>query len=815
MEIKINSSGEINSSKPPLVSDNDIEKKDEKSNLFTTKICDWIINASFIMIFFGVPLFFTGLNFQGLAFEKQMFFYFWILLGVVSWAIKGIIVGEMKIRRTPLDIPIIAFFLVYLLATIFSVDRWHSFWGYFGDPSRGLASVAAIIAGYYLIFNNFSMKKVKWMLGSLVISNFFIASWTLLTIMKIPFLPQNILNNIPLSFTGSFSGLTMLFFLMIPLLITAALKIKQAEIKVIPKVVALVIIFGSLIGNLFSIMALYNFVPWPYGWMVMILGIMIFLIYILSGIVKSSWGLAGAVFIILMVMLFGGKAINIARINLPMEVSLNADISWSIAKSALKEKFLLGSGPGTYGYDFSLFRPQSFNENPLYNLRFYQGTGMFFESLATVGILGLIALITLILFFLNISFFLLTRERGKDKLFSLGLLTSTFMFIVMVIMFRIEGVVLIIGSMITIFSFATLLKESESQEKFINLSLKASPKFALALAFIFMVITASVIFLFVFIGKAYTADIYAGLSGRSKEISENSLNRMLRAINLYEKEPRYYTQLAQYYLVMANKEALKGNDADSNTITFYLNEAIKSGTIAKSISKNDVGVVEALAQIYENSVLYVVDSINFAEENYKRALELEPHNPTYYLKMGQLKINQVAAKKDENEKKQIIEEAKNLFQKSVDEKNTFDSGYYNLALIQEVLGDLEGAIENFGKAYNIDPNNINYGFSLGRMYQKRGGEIDLKNAEILFKNGLTINEKEPNILFQFGLLYEQLKENDKAVEQYQKVLDLLSTDSNETRDKVQKMIENVKNRSGNLDLLKENTNTSGVENVQQ
>jgi len=814
MEIMIKSPDEMNSSKPSLVSDSITGRNDGKRNLFSSKICDWIVNASVVMIFFGMPLFFTGLNLQGLAFEKQIFFYFWILLGIVSWAIKGIIVGEMKIRKTPLDIPIIAFFLVYLLATIFSVDRWHSFWGYFGDPSRGLVGVAAIIAVYYLVFNNFSMKKVKWMLGSLIISNFFIAIWTSFAVMKIPLLPQNILNNIPLSFTGSFSGLTMFFFLMIPLLITAALKIKQAEIKPILKIVALGIIFGALVGNLFSILALYNFVPWPYGWMIMILGIMIFLIYILSGIVKSSWGLAGAVFVVLMVMLFGGKAINIARINLPVEVSLNADISWSIAKSALKEKFLFGSGPGTYGYDFSLFRPQQFNENPLYNLRFYQGTGMFFESLATVGILGLIALIALVLFFLNISFFLLTREKGKDKLYSLGLLTSALMFIVMATMFRIEGVILIIGSMITAFSFATLLKESESQEKNINLSLKASPKFALALAFIFMVITASVIFLFVFIGKAYIADIYAGLSGRSQEIGENSLNRMLRGINLYGKESRYYTQVAQYYLVMANREALKGKDADSNMITFYLNEAIKSGTIAKSISKNDVGIVEALAQIYENSVLYVVDSVNFAEENYKRALELEPHNPTYYLKLGQLKISQAAAKKDENEKKQIFEEAKNLFQKSVDEKNTFDTGYYNLALIQEALGDLDGAIENLGKAYNIDTNNINYNFSLGRLYQRRGGEIDLKNAEILFRNALNINEKEPNIHFQLGLLYEQLKENDKAVEEYRKVLDLIPTDNNETREKIQKMIEDVKNGSGNLNLLKENANPSGVENVQ-
>ena len=72
------------------------------------------------MLFLGVPLFFTGLTFQGLAFEKQIYFYFWLLLALVVWATKGVIAGEMKIRRTPLDIPILAFWLTYLLATIFS-----------------------------------------------------------------------------------------------------------------------------------------------------------------------------------------------------------------------------------------------------------------------------------------------------------------------------------------------------------------------------------------------------------------------------------------------------------------------------------------------------------------------------------------------------------------------------------------------------------------------------------------------------------------------------------------------------------------------
>ena len=47
------------------------EKGEFKKNIF-----DKIILVSFFMLFFGLPIFFTGLSFQGVVFEKQIYFYF-------------------------------------------------------------------------------------------------------------------------------------------------------------------------------------------------------------------------------------------------------------------------------------------------------------------------------------------------------------------------------------------------------------------------------------------------------------------------------------------------------------------------------------------------------------------------------------------------------------------------------------------------------------------------------------------------------------------------------------------------------------------
>ena len=104
---------------------------------------DVLISIALFALFFGIPIFFTGITFQGIVFEKQIYFYFWLLVGIVSWASKGVITGEMHIRRTPIDIFVLLFLAAYALSAFLSVDRWHSFWGFFGDPSRGLISVAA------------------------------------------------------------------------------------------------------------------------------------------------------------------------------------------------------------------------------------------------------------------------------------------------------------------------------------------------------------------------------------------------------------------------------------------------------------------------------------------------------------------------------------------------------------------------------------------------------------------------------------------------------------------------------------------------
>lgn len=770
-----------------------IENPPPKAKLLV-RFFDGILKVSIFMVIFGLPLFFTNLTFQGVAFEKQMYFYFWVLLGMVSWVSKGLVSEAIKIRRTPLDIPILIFWFLYLLSAIFSVDRWHSFWGTFGDPSRGLMSATALVLFYYLFMSNFSQRTLKWSVGALVASGSLLTIWTALIVNNASFIKHSFLLAVPANLFGSVISLGIFFSCMLPLLVMVIFKLKTNEkMKGLLKILLLMFLFAVLAADLFLLWKLYSVdIPWVGAFA----GMILFLIFILSKIIRPSanWSwLPMTVFVALMVIPMV-VPLNEKRLEMPF------GSSWEIAKKSVADKFLLGSGPATFGYDFSLYYPLQHNLSALSSQRFYQGTGVIFEALPTLGALGSLPLIIIILSFISIGGYLLIKERQRDKIYSLGILIAALIIIVDILYVRFEGPVLLLSALIGTLAMAAILHESGSEEKYASLAIKASAKYALTLAFMFMVVTAGVIFLFIFIGKAYVADVYA-----AQGANKRSLEKFEKAIKLFGGEGRYYTRLGQEYMVLVNQEVLKDAGARNvGLIQNQLNKSIENSKKGSDLMKNDVQATEALAQIYENTGM-ITKNYKLAEEAYKRALELEPNNPNLYVKLGQIKLNiAVSLKKspaegvtDNEESKQLVGEAKDLFQKSLDMKQDFSAGYYNLALAEEALGEIDNAIVSMQKAAYFG-RNVNNVFGLGRLHQARGKDNDNELAESYFKEILGVNDKEVNTHFSLGILYEKTGRKSQAVEEYEKVLALLPAELEETKTRVEKMISNIR---------------SGVENV--
>lgn len=771
----------------------------------TSKAFDAIITGVLMLLFFGVPIFFTGQTFQGIAFEKQIFFYLCLLIGLVAWVSKGVMTGEMRVRRTPLDIPILLFWAFSVVATVFSVDRWHSFWGFFGDPSRGFISITALVLSYFFILSHFTERRRNLMFGSFLASGVLVIVWSFLVVMKLRFLPVSWEALSPLSLIGSMSTLTLFLAILVPLMVTAlfllfrdgsmasrALRLGSAGVLGV-----------ALLLDLFLLLALYPFVTWA----VVLGGLGFFLIYILAQIVRPAEGLTWmpmAIFVVVLAFLMIGSN-SLVRATLPVEVTPNMKLSWQIVKESLGTNFLAGSGLATYGYDFSLFRPQEFNGNALYTLRFYQGTGLVFEALATIGIVGTILMLIVWFSFLSIGLYLLTMDKAKNKIASLGLWSVAVMVFIAGFVSPINATILIIGVLLSALALATLLQESGSEERHWELSFRATPKFALALAFIFMVVSAGVAFVFVFMGKVFLADVSAGQAARMSATLDDTIPKYVKAVQLYPQEGRYYTRIAQEYMAIANAEGGKSaEERDVNRIAFTVREAVAAGLRAKDLMPNDVLATEALGLVYENASIFATDALPKAEEMYIRALELEPQNPLFAIKLGQIKRLAADGKQDGPEKTALLNEAKGYFEQAVQKKPDLAIAHYNLAVIASRMKDYDGAILSTSQAIRLAPSNLSFRYNLGLLYQERKADGDLAQAEGLYKQVLEANDRLIDVRLSLGLLYESQNKRDAAMAEYEKILSLIPDDERtganvkQTRAQITQVIENLRSGKGNI-----------------
>lgn len=768
------------------------------------RIFDTALTVSLVALFFGFPLFFLGVTYQGLPFEKQLYFYFWLLLGLSAWASKAVITGEMRIRRTPLDIPLIVFWAFYVVAAIFSVDRWHSFWGFFGDPSRGVVSVTALLLFYFLLLSHFTPGRFRLMFWGVISAGAIVTLWTFLVVLRIPFLPEAWQRFAPLSLIGSLSTLTVFLSVLLPLFMTGLFLLWQNDdTKRNTRLLVTVILGVALLLDLFLLLALYQYVTWA----VVLGGLAFFLIYILARIVRPSerltWVPMG-VFVAVLIFLMIGST-HLVRANLPVEVSPSIPLSLEIGKETVKHHFLTGVGPANYGYAFSLYRPAEYNQNDLYTLRFYEGKGLLFESIATIGGIGTVLLLIVWLSYLSIGIYLLSIEKTKNKISSLGLFTASVMFLIASVIAPINGPLIVLSILVGTLALAALLWESSSEGKYIHLSLKASPKFALALAFIFMVVSAGVAFLFVFMGKVLVADIQAGRAIRisATAASQDAATLLARAIQNYPQEGRYFTRLGQEYMALANAGVSRPEgERNEDQIISNIRTAVAAAETGRNRMPNDVLATESLALIYENAGLYASDALPRALDQYRRAQELEPENPLYSVKMGQIKRSQADALEPGTEKTALLEESIEELRTAIEKKANLAAAHYQLAITQARQQAYDEAIASTREAMRIDSQNVNYQYNLGVIYQLRGSQTDLAEAEKIYKGILDKNQNLIDVRLSLGLLFERLGRPGEAVAEYRRIVELLPASGDEgiaqTRSQVEQLIQNVQNGTGNV-----------------
>ncbi len=111
---------------------------------------------SFYLLFILVPLILTPWNFELFEYNKMMLTYGLTAIILGAWIIKMIEARELRVARTPLDIPLWIFIASQLVSTLFSMDPHVSWFGYYSRFNGGMFSIFSYTALYYAFVTNFA-----------------------------------------------------------------------------------------------------------------------------------------------------------------------------------------------------------------------------------------------------------------------------------------------------------------------------------------------------------------------------------------------------------------------------------------------------------------------------------------------------------------------------------------------------------------------------------------------------------------------------------------------------------------------------------
>ncbi len=374
-----------------------------KKNSILLKICDLISKYSIYALVFLLPIFFLPWTSDILDFNKQMLLLFLVFISLFAWMLKVLILRELSVNLNKTNIIVGVLFIVYLFSTIFSLWRYGSFWGWPQNVSESLATLIGLSVFYFLVSNLFDKKEIIRLVLLLVFSGFLSLIIGFFQIVGLFLLPFNCAKTALVNTIGT--AVTLGFFIasLLPLIFVLLARKKSLRI----------ILIWAVIFSVALLIALNYRILW---WLVIMGGALLMILGIQKrGLFDSRWLILPMFFLALSLFFVILKPSIGLLPAVPIEFSLNQKTSLSIDWQALKQNPILGSGPGTFGYDFVKYKNIDFNKSIFWNFGFGGAASKVLTVLGTTGVLGILAFLALMVYvaFCGIRFFFINIFTGN------------------------------------------------------------------------------------------------------------------------------------------------------------------------------------------------------------------------------------------------------------------------------------------------------------------------------------------------------------------------------------------------------------------
>jgi putative inorganic carbon (hco3(-)) transporter len=777
------------------------------------KIVNFIIKYSIYGLVFLMPLFWLPWTLEVYEFNKQYLLVFLVGLSFIAWIFKMAVVQKKVVfKRTPLDFWILAFMAATSVSAAFSLDKISSWLGFYGRFSDSAIFLLALSVMYFVVVNNVSIgaKKglnlsLKGIINTLLYSSGIAVIASYLSVFniwsRIPELPPLMARRSFNPVSGSLEGLSIFLVFVVSLVIGLLLiERKENSLKGI-KTIENVIHYGLVLSSLILIIMI-DFRP---AWISLGIVMLILLaVCFWTRILKEKVNLLFLPIVLLIISAIGvftgwiGVGMQTAGLiaqPLPQEIILDNQTAKSVAWQSLKSYPVLGSGQGTFLFDFAKFKPVEFNQSAFWNIRFDKAPSHMLEVAATAGILGILSYASLLFVFLLVMLIFLSRiKRNKldseafgnnsasilvfSLIFSwLALLTAQF--------FYPENSVLYFFFWFMMALIIVVWQKAQGKAiKKIKFSFKQLPEVGLVMNIILLILFFGLLSLFYLGGRFYLAETTLT---QPVETDEQAIQNIEKAVNFNKYRTDYRTALSRTYLISAWTEANKSEEERNGQLLQALaSGAIQQSRFAITLSPNSVIAWENLARIYRDSRMLVGGTLPFALDAYAKAVELEPTNPLFYREL--CRLNLMSEEKD-------WDKTVKYCQRAIELKENYLDAHLQLALVYEEKGELEEALKyaesalvkikgvSFQRGSRLAGAATEIYFQLGRLHFNLD-RID--KAISMFEQAVIITPEYANGHYALGLSYQAKGRGEDALIQF-KLVDQLSPGNKNIQQLIQQL----------------------------
>lgn len=350
--------------------------------------------------------------------------------------------------------------------------------------------------------------------------------------------------------------------------------------------------------------------------------------------------------------------------------------SWQVAIETLKADPLWGVGPGNYLTAFNRFRPLSYNQTDLWQVRFTTARDFYLGVVSEVGFAGLFALFVLLLSIYNYC-----RKHLSNVVEFLALPVTLVLF-----------VFLPVAPLVLFLLFVLLAVFSKSEEKKVELMSTQRVPALLATLPIILGIAALLFFGY----KAVLGEVrfQKAITALSANNAKSTYDLMSSAISTNPYVDRYHAALAQIDMALATSLASKKDltDTDRSTITQLVQQAINEGKATVTLNPQRSGNWEILGQIYRSIMPFAQGADQFTIQTYTQAIALDPTNPNLRISLGG--VYYALGRYDD---------AIDVYKLAVLAKPDLANSHYNLAIAYREKKDYDNAITEMNNVLSLVP----------------------------------------------------------------------------------------------------------------